>query len=97
MAQPSAKESRAMMKAVFAAALGLTLASCAGVHGPVGNDTGGIIPWSPAAERASLEIADRNCAPYRKYAVITSVHRVYGDYIGYICKFERPRRHRLYR
>ena len=32
-------------------ALGMTLTvGACGVYGPTGNDTGGIIPWSPAAE-----------------------------------------------
>ena len=79
------------MKAVVLVALGLTLGACAGVAGPKGNDTGGIIPWSPDAERAARHIARDNCAPYGKYAVITSVHRVYGDYIAYVCRFDRFR------
>ena len=32
------------------AAMALPLMSCVGVYGPWGNDTGGIIPWSPEAE-----------------------------------------------
>ena len=79
------------MKAILAAALSLTLASCAaGVSGPKGNDTGGIIPWSPANERAARHIAQDNCGPYGKVAVITSVRRGYGEYIDYTCR--RPRR-----
>ena len=49
----------------------LTLTDC-GVHGPVGNDTGGIIPWSPEAEHDAREIAQANCGSFNKYAVITS-------------------------
>jgi hypothetical protein len=77
-------------------ALSLTLASCVGVYGPKGNDVGGIIPWSPEAERDALNIAQANCSQFNKYAMITSVHRVYGDYIAYSCLWYPPRskRHR---
>jgi hypothetical protein len=74
------------------AALALGLSSCVGVHGPTGNDGGGIIPWSPESERDALDIAQSNCGRYDRYAVITSVHRVYGDYIAYRCQWYPPRR-----
>jgi hypothetical protein len=70
--------------------LALMLTAC-GVYGPKGNDTGGIIPWSADNERAALAIAGDNCARYSKYPRITSVHRVYGDYIAYECRFDSPR------
>jgi hypothetical protein len=70
-------------------ALGMTLPACAGVYGPKGNDTGGIIPWSPEAELAALSIANGNCNAFRKYAIITSMRRRYGDYIVYECRFFR--------
>ena len=50
-----------------------------------GNDTGGIIPWSCENEADARAIAAAFCAGYGKYARITSVHRVYGDYIGFNC------------
>jgi hypothetical protein len=78
-------------RALLLAALGLTLASCVGVYGPKGNDTGGIIPWSPDTEHDALNIAQANCSQFNKYAVITSVHRVYGDYIAYACWWHPPR------
>jgi hypothetical protein len=62
------------------------------LRGLVGNDTGGIIPWSPAAERYRVAIASDHCAFYRKVARITSVHRQYGDYIGFRCLFGPPQR-----
>jgi hypothetical protein len=65
----------------------LMLANC-GVYGAKGNDTGGIIPWSPENETAALDIAQGNCGTFGKYAVITSVHREYGDYIGYACSWK---------
>ena len=70
-------------------AASVLLAGC-GVYGPKGNDTGGIIPWSPMTQKEALAIAQENCGSYGKYAVITSVHRQYGDYIAYSCTW-RPR------
>jgi hypothetical protein len=70
----------------------LSAATQAGdLRGLVGNDTGGIIPWSPASERYRVAIASDHCALYRKIARITSVHRQYGDYIGFVCRFGPPR------
>jgi hypothetical protein len=50
-----------------------------------GNDTGGIIAWSCEAELMAQRIAGEHCAWYGKYHRITSVHRMYGDYIGFQC------------
>lgn len=50
-----------------------------------GNDTGGIIPWSCENEAQALETAGGFCAGYGKYARITSVHRMEGDYIAFSC------------
>jgi hypothetical protein len=50
-----------------------------------GNDTGGIIPWSCENEAMALHIAAAYCARWDKYPRITSVHRQYGDYIGFNC------------
>jgi hypothetical protein len=58
--------------------------------GLIGNDTGGIIPWSPYTQRFARAIAGGHCAQYFKYARITSVHRRYGDYIGFVCRFGGP-------
>jgi hypothetical protein len=69
-------------------ALTLVVASC-GVYGPKGNDTGGIIPWSPEAEYAAMAIAHDNCARFGKHPRITSIRRNYGDYIAYVCVFDR--------
>jgi hypothetical protein len=62
-------------------------AQAGNLRGLVGNDTGGIIPWSPASERFRVAIASDHCARYGKDARITSVHRQYGDYIGFVCRF----------
>lgn len=58
--------------------------------GVVGNDTGGIIPWSPETHRQRHAIAAAHCARYFKYARITSVHAQYGDYIGFVCRWRIP-------
>ncbi|MET0722621.1 MAG: hypothetical protein ABWY64_17565 [Tardiphaga sp.] len=83
-------------RTLLLAAVALTL-SCgtasAWIWGPKGNDTGGIIPWSPEAEQNALAYADHQCyasSGGRKSARITSVRRVYGDYIVYQCVFDGP-------
>jgi hypothetical protein len=70
---------------ILVAILASTLGACAR-----NNYGGGIIPWSPEAEQTALDTAQNNCARYSEYAVITSVHREYGDYIGYRCQFNPP-------
>ena len=81
-----------MIRMVIPAAFGLMLASCAGVYGPKGNDTGGIIPWSPDNERMAYDIAQGNCGFYNKHAVLRTINRVPGDFISYECWFDPPRR-----
>jgi len=61
------------------------------VFGINGNDTGGIIPWSPENEKNAFEIAENNCKFWNKFPVATSIHRVPGDYIGYACVWDPPR------
>ena len=60
------------------------------VWGPKGNETGGIIPWSPANEARAFDIATYNCKRWRKYPLATSIHRVPGDYIAYKCVWDPP-------
>ena len=85
-------------RTLLSAAVALTLSSGAAsawIWGPKGNDTGGIIPWSPEAEYAALAFANDQCRAAswgRKRARITSVRRVYGDYIVYECLFDGPLR-----
>ena len=84
---------------VAVAAISLMLASGASawndilnsVWGPKGNDTGGIIPWSPENEQASFAIATAQCARWNKFPLATSIHRVPGDYIAYQCVWDPPR------
>lgn len=76
--------------ALTALAIMLATPAGAGWFGTLrGNDTGGIIPWSPAAELTAVQQAEAHCATYNKVAVMQSVHRVYGDYIGFVCAFPR--------
>jgi hypothetical protein len=53
-----------------------------------GNDTGGIIAWSPENEARAREWTDQFCASYNKYPRITAVHRQYGDYISFNCLWD---------
>jgi len=84
----SVQEADVSKNIVLLAVLGMMLAGC-GVHGPTGNDTGGIIPWSPAAELTAMDTAQNDCGRYNKRAVITTVTRSYGDYIVYECRWKR--------
>ena len=85
-------------KLAFAAAISLLAVPQAGawndllnsVWGSKGNDTGGIIPWTPENERASFEIAGAQCARWNKYPQATSIQRMPGDYIAYKCVWEPP-------
>ena len=79
-----------MRKALAAAAFLLLTAPAAQAqifYGLSGNDTGGIIPWSPLTEVNRRVLAAEHCARYFKYAKITSVVRGYGNYIGFACRF----------
>lgn len=53
----------------------------------MGNDTGGMIVWTPENEMLAFAAAEVHCAGYRKVARITSVYRQYGHYIGFACSF----------
>jgi hypothetical protein len=68
-------------KPIGAAAFGFLAVSCM-----TANDTGGMIPWSPANEAVALAQANDHCARYGRYAVITSIHPWPGDYIGFVCR-----------
>jgi hypothetical protein len=80
----------------LAIAMVVIVAGCTGVlangaefagPGPriTGNDTGGIFPYSPAVEETYKQIAENYCARWRRLAHVTSVHRVYGDYVSFVC------------
>ena len=59
--------------------------ACAQAQVYHGNDTGGIISWSCENEAMAQQIAAEYCARWDKYHRITSVHRQYGDFIGFNC------------
>lgn len=54
-----------------------------------GNDTGGIIAWSPDVHLLRHQIAADHCAQFGKRHRITSVTPRYGDYIGFECYWPR--------
>jgi hypothetical protein len=53
--------------------------------GITGNDTGGIFPYSPAVSVTYKRIAEDWCARWHRLSHVTSVHRVYGDYVSFVC------------
>jgi hypothetical protein len=75
-------------------ALGLSAAD-AGAAGPgpgvTGNDTGGIIQWIPEIPHFGFyqHIAVEHCARFSRYAGISSVRYVYGEYVGFRCVYDR--------
>jgi hypothetical protein len=76
------------MRAVWLlSVLGLSVLLAGGARAQVyeGNDTGGIIPWSCENEAMAPQITADYCARWDKYPRITSVHRQYGDFIGFNC------------
>ena len=73
----------ALIGLIFA---GASVAACANTVPPLkGNDTGGIIAWSPATHDYRHEIAAEHCAFYRKLHRIRTVTPRYGEYIGFEC------------
>jgi hypothetical protein len=77
---------------VFAVLLAMGVAACAGVGpGLTGNDTGGIIPWSPESAYYARAMAADHCGAHGKYARITSIDARPGQYIAFACHFG-PRR-----
>jgi len=58
--------------------------------GLTGNDTGGIIVYRPELERGVYrEMAAQWCGRWHRLSHVTSVHRIYGDYISFVC-MDRP-------
>ena len=85
-----------LARLVLLAFAALVLPGFMGVNGSKGNDTGGIIPWSHETEAMAMITANNNCNMYGKYARITSIRRIYGDYIAYECVFDRRRSNTTY-
>ena len=72
--------------AIAASAASLLLAACAGPGlGLTGNDTGGIIPWSPVNKAYFQDAAAQHCLQYAKVAKITGVDAQYGGYVSFSC------------
>jgi len=73
--------------------LGFSAAHAGGILGPTpglsGNDTGGIIQVFPGIGDPYRELAAAHCARWNRYAGISSVHREYGEYIGFRCVYDR--------
>jgi hypothetical protein len=81
---------RLMRGMLFVLLLTIPLTGAAAGVGPFeGNDTGGIIAWSPEAQRHARAIAQDHCAHYGKLARITSVNARYGNYIAFACRVPR--------
>jgi hypothetical protein len=82
-----------MIAAAAFAGSGRALAWGAEFAGPgpavTGNDTGGIFPYSPDVQPIYHQIAGDHCARWGRFGKITSIHRVYGDYVGFVC-YDRP-------
>ena len=82
---------RSKLLALAIIGAGMSPGSMAGAHVPPfkGNDTGGIIAWSPETHRLRHQLAAEHCAYYDKTYRITSVTPRYGDYIGFRCYWPR--------
>jgi len=58
--------------------------------GLTGNDTGGIMVYTPALTRAAYrQMATGWCARWGRLSYLTSMHRRYGDYVSFVC-IDRP-------
>ncbi len=81
------------MSALWCACAGRAAVAGAVFLGPgpglTGNDTGGIIAYSPAVKAVYREMAADWCARWGRLAHVTSVHARYGDYISFVC-MDRP-------
>jgi hypothetical protein len=81
---------RPMRGMLFALLLAVPLTGAQAGVGPFeANDIGGIIAWSPQAQREARYVAHDHCARYGKLARITSVNPRYGAYIAFACQFPR--------
>jgi hypothetical protein len=82
----------ALAASISVGATGVALATWAGPASPAGprpgitgNDTGGIFPYSPDLEGVYGQIAQDYCARWHRLSKVTSVHRMYGDYVSFVC------------
>ena len=72
----------------IALAMAAGLAACVG-PGLTGNDTGGIIPWSPENQVIAREWAEQYCGSYGKVAEMRWGLPRYGEYIAFDCIFPK--------
>ncbi len=80
----------AVVTAAVLFALGAGLPASAGWFDAIkGNDTGGIVPWSPNLHETLGATASAHCANYNKIALVTSFPRQPGEYAGFVCAFPR--------
>jgi len=89
---PARRSQEHLMRWMLSTALVLSpLVAHATYVGPglTGNDTGGIIQWTPETNLNYRYIAAAHCARWNRFASITSVHRRYGEYIGFQCIYDR--------
>jgi hypothetical protein len=84
------------LAAVAASLIGAGQVASAGniMFGPgpglTGNDTGGIIMYAPGLGRGAYhQMAANWCARWGRLSHLTSMHRHYGDYVGFVC-IDRP-------
>lgn len=66
-----------------------SLAGCGVGPGLTGNDSGGIIPWSPENQATAHDAAVWHCANYGKIAHMEPIYAKYGQYISFSCYFPR--------
>jgi hypothetical protein len=58
--------------------------------GLTGNDTGGIIAYTPNLERSVYRVMAQDwCSRWGRLSHLTSTPRVYGYYVGFVC-IDRP-------
>jgi hypothetical protein len=57
--------------------------------GLTANDSGGVIQWRPEIDDIYRDIAAGYCARWGRISKITSVHRWYGEFIGFKCLYDR--------
>jgi len=60
-----------------------------GMIGITANDTGGVIQWTPEIAHVYREIAADYCARWHRIARITSVRPSYGEFVSFVCLYDR--------
>jgi hypothetical protein len=66
-----------------------SLAGCGVGPGLTGNDSGGIINWTPENQAIWRDWAMQHCWRYGKVAKLEAIHAHYGEYISFTCEFPR--------